>query len=165
MTTVDDRVREEWREETTARERIKEVLTETTEFEAATEIAERALVSEPTARKYLNEFVDEGVGVAEQDGRVRKYKRHDHRRVQRRIEQLRTERTRQELLDGIWEMNERIRKFRDTYGVDGPADLAVDLEPGEDGWADVGRWQATERNLALAKAALRVEEAHRLVEA
>ncbi|PSP76991.1 transcriptional regulator [Halobacteriales archaeon QS_1_68_20] len=165
MNDVNEQVKSEWKAETTARERVREVLLETTEYATAAEIADRALVSEPTARKFLNELVEDGVGVTDREGRTTRSKRHEHRLVQDRIEELRTEHTHQELVDAIREMNERIQEFRETYGVERPEDLAVELEPGEEGWADVGRWRSTRQNLALAKAALQVDEAHRLVEA
>jgi len=41
----------------------------------------------------------------------------------------------------------------------------IELEPGDEGWSDVGQWQSTRRNLAIAKAAIQVDEAHRLAEA
>lgn len=128
-------------------------------------IADRARVSEPTTRKYLNEFVEDGLGVTEQDGRTTRYKRNEGRLVDRRIEELRTTHSHRTLVDGIREMNEEIQQFRETYDVESPEDLAVELEPGDEGWGDVGRWQATRQNLALAKAALQVDEAHRLAEA
>lgn len=165
MTDVNEQVKSEWKAETTARERVREVLLETTEYATASEIADRALVSEPTARKFLDELVEDSVGVTERDSRTTTYKRHEHRLVHDRIDELRREHSRGELLDAIREMNERIREFRETYGVESPEGLAVELDPGEEGWADVGRWRSTRKNLALAKAALQVGEAHRLVEA
>lgn len=165
MTDVNERVVEEWVASTTARERVKELLNETTSYSKASTIADRARVSEPTTRKYLNELVEEGIGVTEQDGRTTVYKRNEGRLVDRRIEELRTTHSQQELVEGIREMKEVVREFRETYGVESPEDLAIELEPGDEGWGDVGRWQSTRRNLAIAKAALRVDEAHRLAEA
>jgi len=165
MTDINERVRQEWKETTTGRDRVKEVLTETTEFTKASELSDRALVSEPTARKYLEELVESGLGETKQDGRTTLYKRNEGRLVDRRIEELRTTHSRQELVDGIREMKETLQGYRETYDVEGPEDLAIELEPGDDGWGDVGRWRATRRNLALAKAALQVDEAHRLAEA
>jgi hypothetical protein len=68
-------------------------------------------------------------------------------------------------MSGIQEMKETVHEFRETYDVDSPEELAIALDAGDDGWADIGRWQSTRQNLALAKAALQVDEAHRLVEA
>lgn len=165
MDDINERVKEQWKQETTSRERIKTILTETTEYATAAEIAERAFTSEPTTRKYLGELVDEGIGVAAQDGRTTRYKRNEGRLIDERIEELRTTATREELVDGIKQMTERLGEFRETYGVESPEDLVVSLDAGEEGWDDVGRWQTTRKNLAIAKAALQVGEAHRLVEA
>ena len=44
-------------------------------------IADRARVSEPTTRKYLNELVEEGIGTTEQDGCTTLYKRNQGRLV------------------------------------------------------------------------------------
>lgn len=165
MSDVNEQVVEEWKASTTARERVKEVLTETTRFAKASAIADRARVSEPTTRKYLNELVEEGVGVSEQDGQATVYKRNQGRVVDNRIEELRTTCSHQELVEGIHEMKQSIQEFRETYDVESPEDLVIDLEPGDEGWTDVGQWQSTRRNLAIAKAAIQVDEAHRLAKA
>jgi hypothetical protein len=62
-------------------------------------------------------------------------------------------------------MKAELQEYRDTYGVEGPEELAIELEADADGWGDVGRWRAARRNLAIAQAALQVDEAHRLAEA
>lgn len=165
MNDINEQVTQTWKENTTSRERIKEVLEETTKYEKASEIAAKALVSEPTARKYLNELVDDGIGVATTDGRTTRYKRNDGRLIDERIKELRVNHSHQELVDGIREMKEKVQSYRERYDVDDPEELAIALEPGDKGWSDVGRWRATRTNLALAKAALQVDEAHRLAEA
>lgn len=165
MDDINERVKREWKANTTSRERVKEILEETTEYTPVKEIASKALVSEPTTRKYLNELVEEGLGVTTTDGRTTRYKRDEGRLVDERIEELRTTHTHQELMRGIREMNEKIRRFRAEYDADTPEDLAITLEPGDDGWGDVGRWRATRKNLTLTKAALQVDEAHQIVEA
>jgi len=165
MTDINERVVDEWTAETTARQRVKEVLEETTTYLKASTIAEQAHVSEPTTRKYLRELIDEGVGSTKQDGRTTLYKRNQGRLVDKRIEELRTTCSHQELIEGIQEMTESIQTFRETYNVESPADLVAQLEAGDDGWDDVGRWRSTRQNLAIAKAAIQVGEAHRLAEA
>ncbi len=165
MEDINEQVVEEWTASTTARERVKEVLEETTTYLKVSTIAARARVSEPTTRKYLNEFVEEQIGVTEQDGRTTLYKRNQGRVVDNRIEELRMTCSQQELIDGIQEMKETIQEFRETYDIESPEDLAIELEPGENGWDVVGQWQSTRRNLAIAKAAIQVDEAHRLAEA
>ncbi|EMA52220.1 DUF7342 family protein [Halococcus salifodinae] len=165
MADINEWVKEEWKQTTTARERIKEVLVETTEYMSAAGIAERALTSEPTTRKYLEELVDDGFGVTAQDGRTTTYKRHEGRLIDERIEELRTTCTQQELIDGIRGMKETLEAFRETYDADGPEEAVMELAAGDEGWADIGRWRGTRRNLAIAQAALQVDEAHRLAEA
>jgi len=165
MTDINKRVVEDWTAETTARQRVKEVLKETTTYSKVSTIAAQARVSEPTTRKYLRELIDEGVGSTEQDGRTTLYKRNQARLVDRRIEELRTTCSHQELIEGIQKMTELIETFRETYNVESPADLVTQLEAGDEGWDDVGRWRSTRQNLAIAKAAIQVDEAHRLAEA
>ena len=165
MTDINERAKEAWVEETTSRERIRTVLDETTDFAAAAEIADRALTSEPTTRKYLEELVADGIGTTTQDGRTTLYKRNEGHRIDERIAELRETTSRDELIEGIREMKAQLQEYRGTYGVEGPEELAVELDDGDDGWADIGRWRTTRRNLAIAQAALQVDEAHRLVEA
>ena len=165
MTDINEQVKKEWKATTTGRERVKEILTETTEYTKTSDIAKQALVSEPTTRKYLTELVEEGIGSAHQDGRTTLYKRNDGHRINNRIEELRRTHSHRDLIAGIQEMNETLQEFRETYDVENPEDLAIELEPGDDGWNDLGKWRATRQNLALAKAALQVDEAHRLAEA
>jgi hypothetical protein len=160
-----ERVVEEWVESTTASARVTEVLSETTAYAKVDAIADRVRASEPTTRKYLTEFVDEGIGMTEQDGRTTLYTRHEGHLVEGRIEELRRTHSRQELVDGLQRMSESIHAFRETYDVESPEDLAVELGPGEDGCGAVGRWRSTRRNPAIAKAAVQVDEAHRLAEA
>lgn len=165
MDDINERVKEEWKATTTGRERVKEILTETTEYTKASSIAKQALVSEPTTRKYLTELVDEDIGSTHQDGRTTLYKRNEGQRIDNRIKELRRTHSHRDLIAGIQEMNETLQVFRETYDVESPEDLAIELEPGDDGWNDLGKWRATRQNLALAKAALQVDEAHQLAEA
>jgi len=165
MADINERAREAWIEETTSRERIRTILEETTEYATAAAVADRALTSEPTTRKYLDELVADGIGITTQDGRTTLYKRNDGRQIDERIAELRETTSRDELIDGIREMKTQLQDYRDTYEVDGPEELAIELDASDDCWADVGRWRATRRNLAIAQAALQVDEAHRLAEA
>ena len=164
MADINERAKEAWVEETTSRERIRTVLEETTDFATAAKIADRALTSEPTTRKYLEELVADGIGTTTQDGRTTLYKRNEGHQIDERIAELRETTSRDELIEGIREMKAQLQEYRDTYGVEGPEELAVELDDGDDGWADIGRWRTTRRNLAIVQAALQVDEAHRLAE-
>jgi len=61
-------------------------------------------------------------------------------------------------------MKESIAEFRETYGVESPGSRDR-TRTRRRGWSDIGQWQSTRRNLAIAKAAIQVDEAHRLAEA
>lgn len=165
MTEIDERAKDIWIESTTSRERVQSVLEQTTEPTKASELAERALVSEPTTRKYLRELVDTGVATTEQAGRTTLYKRDEGRVIDQQIANLRKSHSRHELVELVQTLSHTLGEFRETYGVESPEELASELEPGEKGWGDVGRWEATRRRRAVARAALTVDEAHRLIEA
>lgn len=157
---INTHVREEWEAETTPFERVYEILEGTREGESAAEIAERALVSEPTARRHLKSLVNTGFGATEQKGRTTLYKRDEDRILMTRIRELREQADRAELLDGIRRMKARIREFEDTYDAISPEELARQLS-GDDteGWEDLTAWKTTRRNLAVAQAALAYSEA------
>jgi len=36
-------------------------------------------------------------------------------------------------------MNESTPEFRETYDVESPEDLVIELDPGDEGWSDVGQ--------------------------
>ena len=152
---VNEAVAEEWRAETTPFERVKEVLASTTGFQYAGEIADRARVSEPSARKHLESLADAGFAEREDTGRGTRYKRSRETIAMERIRALHAELNRTELTDGIRSLKERLEAYRDEYGVTDPDDLALELD-GDDGegWAAVSRWRALEENLKLAQAAL-----------
>lgn len=165
MTDVNDKVREEWKADTTGYERVKAVLAETTEPATAGELADRALVSEPTARKHLDELSELGVAEAHRDDRATRYRRSEEHVLNRRIREIRESHTHEELADGIREMKRELADIRARHDAESPEELAVALDADDDAWSDVTRWRTTRKNLAIAQAALTYDEAHRLVEA
>ena len=56
-------------------------------------------------------------------------------------------------------MKESTPEFDLICNVESPTDLMIEPDP------NVGPWQSTHRNCAIAKAAIYVDEAHRLAEA
>ncbi|MEM4782483.1 MAG: winged helix-turn-helix domain-containing protein [Halalkalicoccus sp.] len=157
---VNEHVAEEWEAETTPFERVYEILEGIHEGASAADIAERALVSEPTARRHLKALVNTGFAATEQRGRTTLYKRDEGRLLMTRIRELREEAERTELLDGIRRMKARIREYEDTYDAITPEELARQLS-GDDaeGWEDLTAWRTARRNLAIAQAALAYSEA------
>ncbi len=157
---INEHVHEEWKAETTPFERVYEIVEQTHDGQSAADIAERALVSEPTARRHCKALVNTGFAETEPDGRTTHYKRNADRVLMSRIRQLRDEATRDELVDGIRRMKADIREYETQYDVLSPEELAQALDADEaEGWDDLSHWKTTRQNLAVAQAALAYSEA------
>jgi len=157
---VNEHVRTEWKADTTPFERVYEIVEQTHEGQSAAEVADRALVSEPTARRHCKTLVNTGFAETTQDGRTTLYRRHSDRVLISRIRELREETDRTELLDGIKEMNAEIRQYENRYDVVSPEALAQQLDADETaGWEDLTAWRTTRQQLAVAQAALAYDEA------
>lgn len=152
---VNEAVIEEWKAETSPFDRVKEVLLETTSYQYANAIAERARVSEPSARKHLNALADAGYAETDDTGQGTRYKRSRETIAMSRIRELHAELTRDELVDGIRDLKSKLSAYRDEYDATDPDELAIELEADDgEGWTAVSRWRALEENLKLAQAAL-----------
>lgn len=157
---VNEQVKAEWKAETSPFERVYEVIEQTHDGQSAAEIADRAIVSEPTARRHCKTLVNTSFAEAEQDGRTTLYKRDSERALIARIRELRTETDRSELLEGIERMKTEIRDFEERYDVISPEELARELDPDDtEGWDALTDWRTTRQNLAIAQAALAYDEA------
>ena len=157
---VNEQVKEEWKADTTPFERVYEIVEQTHEGQSAAEIADRALVSEPTARRHCKTLVNTGFAETEQDGQTTLYKRDSDRILLSRIRELRNEADRAELLDGIKEMKAEIQQYEERYDVVSPEELGQKLDADEtQGWEDLTAWRTTQQNLAVAQAALAYDEA------
>ena len=151
---VNEAVIEEWKKGTTAFDRVTTVVDATAEPAFAGEVAERAAVAEPTARRHLKSLAEVGrVTAVSADGGT-KYKRSPSTLAMRRISGLHTTYSKAELQDAIEDLREKLAALRDTHGVSDADDLATELELGDDDWTDVSRWRELEGNLDIAKAAL-----------
>lgn len=162
---VNEAATEQWLETTDGFERVQSVLRQTREPTRVAEIAERAHVSETTARKHLTRLADLGAATTRQDGRTTLYERNEEYHLIRRVQELQREHTRGELFDGIREMKADIREYRERYGVEDPEELALDLNGEEtEAWDTISEWEGTRRNLALAQTALSYKRTRELVE-
>jgi DNA-binding transcriptional ArsR family regulator len=148
--------RDDWKSSTTALERVQQVIEHTTTPKTASEIADEALVSEPTARKHLKSLVEVGTATATEEAGATTYARNEDTLLYRRIRTLATEHTRDELLESVQGMKRRINEFETEYDAASPEDLATSLEnDAPDGaWEAVSEWQTVERNLHIAQAAI-----------
>lgn len=136
-------------------ERVYEVVEQTHEGQSATEIADRALVSEPTARRHCKALVNTGFAETESDGRTTLYSCDSDRVLTARIRELSEEADRDALLDGIERLKAEIRRYEACYDVVSPEELAQTLDADETaGWDDLTAWKTTQQNLAVALAAL-----------
>lgn len=151
---VNEAALEEWKGETTAFDRITTVVDSTSEPAFAREIAERAAVAEPTARRHLNSLAEVGrVTAISADGGT-KYKRSPSTLAMRRIAGLHAHYSKEELQTAIADLREKLAALREEHGVCDADDLATELEIGDDSWTDVSRMRDLEENLDVAKAAL-----------
>ena len=157
---INEHVKREWKDDTTPFERVYEIVKQTHEGASAAEIADRALVSEPTARRHCKTLVNTGFAETDRDGQTTLYRRNSDRVLMSRIRELRAEADRTELLEGIKEMKSKIRRYEDRYDVVSPEELARKLDADEtEGWDDLTAWRTTQQNLAVAQAALAYDEA------
>lgn len=152
---VNDAVLEEWTDDTTPFDRVREVLLSTTSYQYAGAIAERARVSEPSARKHLQTLAESGFADRDDAGRGTRYKRSRETVAMERIRELHAELTKAELTEGIRDLKAKIESYREEYDATDPDDLALELgaDDGE-GWRAISRWRALEENLKIAQAAL-----------
>jgi predicted ArsR family transcriptional regulator len=68
---VNEQVKTDWKEKTTPFERVYEIVEQTHDGQSAAEIADRALVSEPTARRHCKALVNTGLAETERNGTVK----------------------------------------------------------------------------------------------
>lgn len=151
---VNEAVVEEWTAETTAFQRVTSVVDTTTEPAFAAEIAERAAVSEPTARQHLTALAEVGRIEAVAADQGTKYMRSPSTLAMRRISGLHQQYSKTDLQNGIETLRAKLQALREKHGVNDADDLATTLEAGSDDWTDVSRWRSLEENLDIAKAAL-----------
>jgi len=151
---VNEAVLKEWKGETTAFERITSVVDVTSEPAFASEIADRAAVSEPTARRHLKSLAGVGRITAVPAKQGTRYKRSPSTLAMRRISGLHQQYSKPALQRGIEDLREKLQALREKHDVNDPDDLATTLEAGSDDWTDVARWRSLEQNLEIAKAAL-----------
>lgn len=153
---INEAVIEEWKAGTTPFERVQEVIRSTSTPQYASEIGERARVSEPTARTHLKRLVKTGHAETVETGQGTQYKRSRQTVAMSRIVELHRELSREELVDGIRRLRADISDLQDRFDATDPDDLAIQIEDGAaaDAWNAVTEWRSLAENLDVAKAAL-----------
>lgn len=156
---VNERVEDEWVEETTPFERVREVMKRTYDPQPVGEIASRARTSENTARKHLDQLAEGGfvVETASPDARGTCYERSSASLVLEQANRIRSEVDTATLTARVAEMQQTVQTYREKFDADSPED-AVLSDSGID-TATVQAWQTTRRNLSFARVALAVSTA------
>jgi len=104
-------------------QRIYGTILQTRDPTVASMIADRAECDPKTARKYLSWFADLGI-VTRHDGRPATYERNDAYFEWRRVNQLATNHSLEDLQQHVQELTTRITSYEDAYDATSPA--AVD---------------------------------------
>jgi len=160
---VTDCVTEEWKMETSPGERVRTVMKRTYEPQAVATIAERALTSEPTARKRLDILADDGFvdAVSPPDEHGTWYRRAPQSVVLERAQQILDSTDSETLSTRVTELREVVREFEAQTGAESPRAAAIaDTELDA---AAITEWQTVRRNLKLARAALALADATEVV--
>lgn len=148
-----------WKDEKTAFQRVKAVVSTTYSGATASDVAEQSLVAETTARTHLEDLAAEGFVETESDPATRGtlYSRSWESLTFEQAQDIRRHTDSETLLERIQEMHDELAAYREETGLESPEDLA---------WsdADVDRerileWKTTRRNLSFAKVALALEQA------
>jgi len=136
------------------RPRITTTTDATAEPAFARNIADRAAVAEPMARRHLESLAGVGRVASVSADAGTKYRRPPSTLAMLRISGLHATYSKAELQDAIAGLREKLAAVRDEYGVSDADDLATELELGDGDWTDISRWQELEENHDIAKAAL-----------
>lgn len=156
---IDEFATAEWKDSTTADERIRAVIKRTVSPKTAKEIADLAAVSETKARTALKGLVEEGVAIARQADGGTVYQRDPDRHLIEQIHQLSTA---DDVVEQIQKVKAEIAEYREEYETDSPAELLVsdrELSPAE--LTDVSHWRTAVRDFEYLRAAYRVQQAKR----
>ncbi len=154
---IDDFAAAEWKNQSTADERIRTVINRTTTPKSASEIADTALVSETKARTTLNKLAEEGIVRSRQTDSGKLYSRDPEWHLLKQIRHLSSSET---LLNQIQRIKQELTAYKSTYDVNDPEELLIsDKELDEDELDDISHWRTAERELSHLRAAYRFKEA------
>ena len=158
---VDDFAAAEWKQGTTADERIRTVINRTTIPKSAGDIADTALVSETKARSTLNKLAEEGIVRSHQTDSGKRYDRDPEWQLLKQIRQLAGSNT---LVDQIQRVKQELAEYKAKYDAPDPEELLIsDTELSQDELDDISHWRTAERELSHLRAAYRLKEAKKQV--
>jgi len=141
---LNERVKEEWKADTTPTERVRSVMKRLYEPRSLSIIAEQALVSEELARMHLNSLAeDEFVIKVEENSGETRYRRSSESVIRERVEQIRDSTDADTLEERVAELREAVREYRQCDEMSSEKMI---------------EWRTALRNLALAETALEFTE-------
>lgn len=156
---IDEFATAEWKDSTTADERIRTVIKRTVSPKTAKEIADVASVSESKARTALKGLTEEGIASARQTDGGTVYQRDPDRYLIEQIHQLATA---GDVVEQIQEVKAEIADYREEYETDSPEELLVsNRELSTEELTDVSHWRTAVRDLEYLRAAYRIQQAKR----
>lgn len=140
------------------RERLLDVVTGLRTPTKVSTVAELADCDTETARDYLAWFDEMGM-VHRHDGRPLRYERNDAYFRWRRIDHIRKDYSKREIVDALADAIERIEAYRTQFDAETPGEVSlaeVSRELSiEAAWEVLSEWETLERRAALLDAAHR----------
>ena len=169
---IDEAVQTEWVDSSDGFERVQDVLLNTREPTSAPTVAERAVVSAPTARKHLTRLAELGVARVVETTNGLRYARNEGYHLSQRIQDLGRERTMANLEAAVEEMDARVEAFEREYDAEHPRDVSVEVDEQEFSFGeepmstgeDVHQWQSMLQNRAVVMAAIEFKAARTISE-
>lgn len=170
---VNEAVVQDWIQETSPYTRVRQIASSVYTPQPVATIADRASVSEKTARKHLETLAEEGfVSTQPGDYGATLYARSSESLVVEQATDILDELSVAELRDRVSELRSTLREFQETYNAESPEELAAQAaddtlrsQPVDHDQidADLMEWQTTRRNLAFANAALSISSAQQFI--
>ncbi len=151
---VTEQVREEWKADTSAFDRVRSVMRTAYEPMSAATIAEKALTSEQTARKHLRSLAEHGyvTETASPDSKGSQYHRAKDSLALEQARRILDETDVDTLSTRVLKMRKKLQNHAERFGANSPeaavrANADIDEET-------LLAWRTTRRNLSFAEVAL-----------
>lgn len=154
-----DESRRRWREDRTTFQRVYDVVTGTTDYASASDVADAADCSTDGARDALSQLVE--MGIAERrDGRPTTYRRNDSYFRWKRVEELATNNSVADLRKRVEELLAEDETLQDRFDAPDPdavppsAVAATDHDEVHERWDALSRWRTVRRDLEIVQRAV-----------